>query len=149
MKRLKKFLQRLREWRALARNAPLLPMLKALRTGTVDLKTYRARIRACHRCPIYDRSRRACHKEVTVHFNSTNDDPGATVTLGCGCYVPFLAKTRAPYTRLHYPPSSPAPAPGGNYTLGMAPAPDTLAYPVRGCWGRATYGSPFGWGEVP
>lgn len=131
LRRLRKLLLRLRQWRALIKlagsNAKWLPMLKALQTGGVDAATYRARLRTCARCPIYDRNLKACRREVFGQNHSSFEQAGtyAPVMLGCGCYVPFLAKTRAPYQR--------------HNTYGVVV--------VRGCWGRATYGAPFGWGE--
>src|ERR1043166_7551532 len=43
-----------------------------------DRRRWRARLRVCRRCPIYDRSLRRCR-------------PYTGADVGCGCYVPFLA----------------------------------------------------------
>jgi hypothetical protein len=53
----------------------------------------------------------------TAPFEKRIADDWAKVAPGCGCYVPFLALTRAPYTGA-----------GGT-----------------GCWGRAQRGNGFGW----
>lgn len=98
-----RILLRFKQWRAVlkteAKTAKLLPMLKALWSGRVDTATYHARIRTCRGCPIYDREFRACRAP----------NPTGGPRFGCGCYVPFLAKMRAPY-------------PLGCWVRGIAPA---------------------------
>jgi len=49
--------------------------------GRVDGAVWRARLRICRRCPVYEREWRQCR--LGEH--------------GCGCYVPFVALVKAPY----------------------------------------------------
>lgn len=143
--RLDRKVLRMRQWLAVlkleGKRASFWKMWRALRTGGVDLAAYKQRIRTCRRCPIYDFRYRACRKEVPVGHPPTQFD-----MLGCGCYVPFLAKTRAPYRPvfdatnfdhvMHHLYQKRRALNG----LKELPLPG-------GCWGRATYGEKFGWGE--
>lgn len=53
----------------------------ALALGGVSRQLWRARMRACRECPIYDRQMKRCRPQ-TGHL------------LGCGCYMPFKALSR-------------------------------------------------------
>ena len=53
----------------------------ALGVGGVDKTAWRQRIRACRRCPVYDRNRKTCRPY-----------PGARI--GCGCFMPLKALVR-------------------------------------------------------
>lgn len=89
-----------------------LGMARALATGGVSRAEWRRRLKVCGKCPIYRPVGRTCGPR-----------DGAVVGIdgvaGCGCYVPFAARTDAPYQ-----------GEGG-----------------RGCWGRAVLGIRFGWGS--
>lgn len=78
---------RLREWalvlriegRTQSKWSLMTHLISALLKGRiVNGKTWRKRVRTCHRCPVYDSVLKRCRPK--------NDSP-----LGCGCYVPFLA----------------------------------------------------------
>lgn len=56
-------------------------VLSALAGGLVSRREWRARMRACMRCPIYDRARHACR-----------DTYGRGT--GCGCWMPIKAMFR-------------------------------------------------------
>lgn len=105
-------LRHLRSWLAVLREErrsfSLLKAIRALRSGRVDPVVWRRRMEVCRRCKIFDRELMRCRGP---RVNG--------VELGCGCYVPVLALTKAPYS-----------GPGG-----------------IGCWGRAALGERFGWGE--
>lgn len=49
---------------------------------TSDRKLWRARMRACRKCPIYDQTLRRCR-------------PFTGSPLGCGCFTPLKAMTTA------------------------------------------------------
>lgn len=106
-------------------------MAKALRTGRVSKAQWRQRMRyGCMKCPIYDPVRKLCRVEIGTpylgNFGVIYTEPRI---LGCGCYTPYLALVRAPYT---------------NKSVLLLSDPPRQ---VRGCWGRATMGGDFGWGE--
>ena len=68
-----------------------LHLLRALISRRVPPSRWRARIRVCATCPIYDRENRRCRMLVPRGNHIT--------FLGCGCYVPFLAAFRQSYSR--------------------------------------------------
>lgn len=139
--------RRLKQWYAVLAEESMLQasgkpslwkMWRAWRTGEVTRAKWRARLRRCRRCPVFDGELRRCRgpqmpwsqKWVETkqnpdwmtfcigdlrygHWEKVSPPPPA----GCGCYVPFLALTKQPYT-----------GPSGS-----------------GCWGRAVYGGDFGW----
>jgi len=84
-------------------------LMRAVFSGRVSSEQWKRRMAVCRRCPIFDRTMMRCRGP---RVNG--------VDLGCGCYVPFLAKTRAPYRGV-----------GG-----------------KGCWGRSVVGQRFGWGAL-
>lgn len=84
-------------------------MLAKLRLGEVERDQWRARMRICRKCKVFDGELKRCR----------GPQVGKTPPPGCGCYVPFLALTKTPYTSAD-----------GKRT---------------GCWGRATIGPGFGW----
>jgi hypothetical protein len=83
-------LARLDEWLAVLRRerrtVSAMAILGALASGGVQAATWRRRIRTCMTCPIYDRRTKACRSPFPAYRH-----------LGCGCYVPFLARTKEPY----------------------------------------------------
>ena len=84
---------RMQEWMAVVRNegrrlgigalARILAKaaLKRLARGKTAGRAWRARIRACSTCPVYNRALHACR-----------DDAG--LNLGCGCWMPAKASDR-------------------------------------------------------
>ena len=83
--------KRIAEWRAVVRQfgrGRYAGMIIAVASGPVPANVWRDRMRVCLRCPILDRERMACRKELSDGR-----------TLGCNCYTPFLALTAAPYPR--------------------------------------------------
>ena len=52
--------------------------------GVVERKEWRRRLRVCRKCPVYDFGLKRCR-------------PWSGSKLGCGCFVPFLAKLKEPY----------------------------------------------------
>lgn len=111
---IRRFIRHLREWQEVVawerqhgENPSKLAMLRNVARGLVSHRRWRRRVKICLRCPIYDPQRRACRNRTR------------TANLGCGCYVPFLAKLNTPYTS----------ADGKR----------------KGCWGRAVVGGTFGW----
>lgn len=125
MIRLRKAFLRYRQWRYAIQlagaKAKLWPMLRAIKSGAVDARTYRQRLRICAACPIYDAEFKLCRKVIPQG------------SLGCSCYVPYLAKTRVPYQR--------------EFDVNAIEAGMGLRSTVRGCWGRVHIGRTFGWGE--
>jgi hypothetical protein len=96
-------LRHYREWQAVlaeeGRTVSRWSMVRAVRSGGTSQRVWRRRMKICRRCPIYDRELRRCRGPVI-----------GGVKPGCGCYVPFSAKTRRPYedgcwgrTHLGYP----------------------------------------------
>jgi len=65
-------------------------MLRALASGRVSRFQWRQRIRTCGKCPIYRPATRTCGPR-SGHLL------GVAGEVGCGCYVPFMARTKAPY----------------------------------------------------
>jgi len=63
-----------------------LKMARGALTPSVSPTAWRRRARVCLKCPIYDRELRRCRGPVF------GGNPS-----GCGCYVPWLLKVRAPY----------------------------------------------------
>jgi hypothetical protein len=59
-------------------------VVKLVLVGMVDRRIWRIRVKACHRCPIYDPVMKRCR-------------PRNGSKLGCGCYVPYLAMEVRPY----------------------------------------------------
>lgn len=110
--KLKKRVRRLREWlnagRLAGKRVKIMALLRYWYGPSVDSRSWRARIRVCRRCPLFEAANRRCHREVSDGI------------LGCGCWVPAVAKMPEPYQ-----------GPGG-----------------MGCWGRAAVGPGFGWGPV-
>lgn len=96
--------RRLKQWRAVVieealssdHRPSLLKMLRAVLTGQVDRARWRARIRTCRKCPIYDGELRRCRGPYTGVVG--------VKPAGCGCYVPFLALTKEPYRGAHGTP---------------------------------------------
>lgn len=83
--------KRLSEWRAVVRQygrGHYMGMVVALLSGPVPTDTWRERMKICLRCPVLDRERMICRKEL-----------GDGRVLGCSCYTPLLALTAAPYKR--------------------------------------------------
>jgi hypothetical protein len=83
--------KRVREWLAVIRSEGLSSSLRGILAvgwkvlfGGVNRSRFRARIRRCSKCPIYDPVLKKCRPY-----------PGSE--LGCGCYVPFKALIRIPY----------------------------------------------------
>lgn len=72
---------------------------------------WRARLRVCQKCPVYDPSLRRCR-------------PYDGSSLGCGCYVPFMAAVDKPYVDREDPR-------------------------VIGCWGYVEFQGEIGWGNGP
>lgn len=83
-------LKRLREWHAAVssygRRPPWLGMLRALLSGSVPKHVWRARMRVCRNCPVYDRQKKVCWNMNIGMFGA-----------GCRCYCPTLAMTAEPY----------------------------------------------------
>lgn len=111
--------ERYREWWSAVRAASGAPwwaiawgMIRALASGRVPTRVWRRRIQTCGKCPIYRPASRTCGPR-SGHL------VGVVGDVGCGCYVPFMARTKAPYKGV-----------GG-----------------AGCWGRASLG--IGWGSLP
>ena len=109
-------IERYWEWRGAVRNMKGKPwwvllwrMVKAGRRGFVDKVLWRRRMRICGKCPVYRHGTRTCGLRKGAFMG--------VETVGCGCYVPFLASAAAPYE-----------GKGGS-----------------GCWGRAEFGEGFGW----
>lgn len=74
------------EGRTVSRWSMVKAMVRAVLSGGTSLRVWNRRMRICRRCPIYDRELRRCRGPLI-----------GGVRPGCGCYVPFSAKTRRPY----------------------------------------------------
>ena len=91
--------KRFRQWRAVVaregrkkgvagRVALAMTLLgAAFKIGSVGRRQWRDRMRACHRCPVFDASTKACR-------------PFLGSDLGCGCFTPWVALVPAPYSNL-------------------------------------------------
>lgn len=121
--RIQKYFLRYSQWQAAlalaGHEVSWWKMIRALFSGRVDARTYARRLRACRACIIYDRETRTCRAPNPFK----PEQP-----LGCGCYVPYKAKARAPYSIARANTIQPGAV-------------------VRGCWGRVHVGHGFGWGE--
>ena len=71
-------------------------------------RRWRARLMGCRGCPVYDSSLKRCR-------------PYDGSSLGCGCYVPFMAAVDSPYV-------------------------DRADPEVSGCWGYVEFQGKIGWG---
>ena len=92
------------------------PWLRRIRgDGRMSLRErkrrWRARLMGCRGCPVYDRSLRRCR-------------PYDGSSLGCGCYVPYMAAVDRPYV-------------------------DRENREVGGCWGYVEFQGEIGWGNGP
>lgn len=85
-------------------------MVRAMLSGGVSRAEWRRRMRICSRCPIYRHGTRTCGPKAGWAWGYES--------VGCGCYVPFKARTALPYRGAER----------------------------AGCWGRAA-GVVDGWGS--
>lgn len=117
---------RLREWWAVVKEEKKLTgswpnpfkMVRGLFRGHVSHQKWTERLVTCSRCPIFDGELRRCRGPFfTASFNRNTG--ARNLPPGCGCYVPYLAFTKTPYT--------------------------SADRKLAGCWGRATMGASFGW----
>ena len=69
-------------------------IISALSSGSVSQQVWAQRIKICNRCPIYRHVNRTCGPRSGRML-------GLSGELGCGCYVPFMAKTAIPYVGTH------------------------------------------------
>lgn len=86
--------KRIAEWRVVLAHkgvkVSILALVRAVLSGPVPPEVWRARMRVCLRCPVYDHELKACHK--VIHDSIYHR------VLGCFCYVVFLALTAVPYS---------------------------------------------------
>jgi len=85
-------------------------MGRAVISGWVSVLEWRRRMKVCGKCPLYRHALRTCGIKRGSAFGIRGD-------AGCGCYVPMMARSAAPYR----------------------------ADGVKGCWGRVVLGPKFGW----
>lgn len=84
--------KRLRQWIDLLRHEygagyriPWLGLLWAILSGTVPKSVWVARMRICHKCPVFSgKERLACQSPINPEW-------------GCHCFVPYAALTAEPY----------------------------------------------------
>lgn len=181
---MKRRILRFRQWLAAVALAggkvSFIAMLRALMTGQVSKAQWRQRMRVCMKCPVYDPVRKLCRREIGAPYEGRY---GVVYTepqvIGCGCYTPYLARTRAPYRKFaiewdagcekRYYTGDPEYAwsriEGDSMvkplTFSSDEFPEIAAslasarrsretaalVQIGGCWGRATMGGDFGWGE--
>lgn len=89
--------RRLRQWIEALKLAgitkvPWLGLVRAVLSGPVPRKVWRARMRACLQCPLFSVEHTAAGR---VHLCRSNHPD--MMGVGCGCYLPFLAMAATPY----------------------------------------------------
>lgn len=146
IRRCRRYALRVRQWRAAlelaGKEARLWPMLRAMLSGRVSRQEYHRRIRhGCNKCLIYDPKRKLCRLLVPGFVNPDKKDK----IVGCQCYVPFLAKTRAPYKKVELPTGRRFETLPSGLRRALPFDPGIVR---EGCWGYIHIGEHLGWGAT-
>lgn len=100
-----KWRRRLRQWifalkLAGAKNVPWLGLLRAVLSGPVPRRVWRARLRfGCFKCPLWSSVQMPGTTKGADRVPLCHSTHPAMAGAGCRCYLPFLALAARPYPK--------------------------------------------------